>query len=391
MHIGFTGPWLVVNRLNDSAGFRDVIEAAFTGVVATNVLRTYEARTPCQWVFGCAWWQMVMGLAKPINAVVGHAGNFTVGFAELLHIVRTPLWLELLRAKKRRVADNDIGFGPLGGQAVGGDEGVGGNEVLVKVIQRQRRFGDVQFVNRQFAGDHHGDFGDFDGEGLDVKPVEVLGAQEAQYALAGLGAAGGFLHPLQQVGFEALEFAVGDVEEITGAAGGVEHAEIVQAVPQFDQTLEGLGALDLLAPGLDDGRADNFHDVGGVGEVGAEGVALFVTHRMLEEGAEYLGLDLGPIEVGGFAEQDQLLVVQFEPGRLGKKAAVEVGDVFEPSAVRGFAEVHGGEEAADKVVGVSGAVALVEEGGDEILLQQADVFGEEGHEHLQGEALGHEI
>src|ERR1039458_10074742 len=65
----------------------------------------------------------------------------------------------------------------------------------------------------------------------------------------------------------------------------------------------------------------------------------------------------------------------------GDEAAVEVGDVLEPAAVGGFTGVHRGEKAADQVVGVSGAVALVQEVGDEILLQEANVFGEEGNQH----------
>ena len=121
------------------------------------------------------------------------------------------------------------------------------------------------------------------------------------------------------------------------------------------QALEGLGALDLLAPGLDDGGADDLHDVGGVGEVRAKGVALVVVHRMLEEGAEDFGLDFGPVVFGGFAEQDEFVVVQLQPGRLGKEAAVEVGDAFEASAVRRLAGVHGLEQAAEEVVGVGRA------------------------------------
>jgi len=33
-------------------------------------------------------------------------------------------------------------------------------------------------------------------------------------------------------------------------------------------------------------------------------------------------------------------------------------------------------------------VALVEQAGDEVLFEQADVFGEEGNEHLEDEVLG---
>src|ERR1039458_7488108 len=245
-----------------------MVESTHPGLVVANVLRADESSASGHSVSSGAGGQMIVRLADPIDAVVGHARHFRVSAAQRVYVVRPAFGLEQFRTKERRVADDDVGFGPLGRQAVGGDEGVGSNEVLVKVIQRQGRFGDVQLVDRQFAGDHHGDFGDFDCEGLDVEAVEVLGAEEAQHALAGLGAAGEFLHPLKQVSFEALEFAVGDVEEVAGTTGGVENAEIVQAVPQLDQTLEGLGGINLLAPALDDGAADNLDAVGGGGEEG---------------------------------------------------------------------------------------------------------------------------
>src|ERR1017187_2389700 len=99
---------------------------------------------------------------------------------------------------------------------------------------------------------------------------------------------------------------------------------------------------------------------------------------MLEESAKDFRLHFGPVEIGGSAEQDKFLVEQLQPGRLGKEAAVEIGDVLEAAAVGGFAGVHGGEQAADEVVGVGGAVAIVEEVGDEILFEHAPGFCEEG-------------
>ena len=97
-----------------------------------------------------------MRLANPIYAVVSHAWHFGIRAAQGVHVIRPAFRLKQFRAQKRRVANDNICLGPLGGPAVGGDEGVGGNEVLVKVIQRQGLLGDVQFVNRQLAGDHHG-------------------------------------------------------------------------------------------------------------------------------------------------------------------------------------------------------------------------------------------
>ena len=55
-------------------------------------------------------------------------------------------------------------------------------------------------------------------------------------------------------------------------------------------------------------------------------------HGVLEEGAEDFGLDLGPVGLGGLAEQDEFVVGEFEAGRLGEEAAVEVGDALEPAA-----------------------------------------------------------
>ncbi len=107
-----------------------------------------------------------------------------------------------------------------------------------------------------------------------------------------------------------FQFAVGDVEEVAGTAGRVEHAEVMHAVAQFVQALECLRIFNLLAPRLDDRRPDNFHDVGRAGEMRAEGMAFFVVHRMLEERAENFGLNFGPVERGGFAEQDEVQALE---------------------------------------------------------------------------------
>ena len=71
--------------------------------------------------------------------------------------------------------------------AVGVNQGVADAEVGVEVVERQGVFGDVQFVDGQLAGDHHRHLGEFDGEGLDVHAVEVLGGDEAEGALGGVG------------------------------------------------------------------------------------------------------------------------------------------------------------------------------------------------------------
>ena len=54
--------------------------------------------------------------------------------------------------------------------------------------------------------------------------------RKLRLALAGLALLGNSADALEDAGFQALEFAVGDVEEVAGAAGGIEDAEVVQAV-----------------------------------------------------------------------------------------------------------------------------------------------------------------
>ncbi len=116
-------------------------------------------------------------------------------------------------------------------------------------------------------------------------------------------------HAFDDAGFEAFEFAVGEVEEVAGAAGGVEDRIRVHALEQFGEALEGFGVLDLLRPGVDDRRLDDLHDVDGGGEVGAVGVAGFFSQRVLEEGAEDFRADLGPVGLGGFLELVQFVIV----------------------------------------------------------------------------------
>jgi hypothetical protein len=173
------------------------------------------------------------------------------------------------------VADDDIGPGPVRRLAIGREQRISDEGVPIEVVQRQRLLGDVKLVNGQLARDHHGDLGDFDGERVDVQAVEVLGAEETEADLARLGTAGELgVNALVNAGFEALEGAVGDVEEVAAAAGGIEHAEMVEAVQELVQPGEGLRALDLLGPGRDDRRLDDLHDFDGAGEVDAEGAAL---------------------------------------------------------------------------------------------------------------------
>src|ERR1035441_8362853 len=148
MDVGFAGPRLVVYCLHNGSSLGYVIQAADAGLVVADVLSSNQTGAARDRIIDRACRQMVVRLAEPIDATVGHTGDVDVGMAKGVDVIRSAFRLEPLRPQERRVAYDDIGLGPLSGLAVGGDEGVGGNEVLVKVVQRQGQLGDVALVGR---------------------------------------------------------------------------------------------------------------------------------------------------------------------------------------------------------------------------------------------------
>jgi len=122
-------------------------------------------------------------------------------------------------------------------------------------------------------------------------------------------------------------------------------------------------------------------------EVRPERMALDVVHRMLKERPEHFRLHFGPVERGGFAEQDEFVVQNFQPGRFAEQPAVEIADAFEPAAGVGRVGVHGLEQAADQIVGAGRRGTVLQNLRHEIFRQEVNVFGEQRDEHLQDEAL----
>ena len=338
--VGFAGPRLVVHGFEDGAGLDDVVEAADAGLVVANVLGADQPGAASDRVGSGAGRQMVVCFAEPIDAVVGHAGHVRIFFPHLVDIVGAALRFEQLGADERRVADDDIHFRPVGEQRVAGDE------VGVEVVERQVAFADVEFFDGEFAPDHHGDFGEIDGKRVDVVTEEVLGAEETELALVRLGTAGELgVDALDDASFEAFQFPVGDVEEVAGAASGIEHAEIVQAFPEFAEPFERLGGFNLFRPRLNDGRLDDFQDVSRTGEMLAKRPAFFAG-ALLEKCAEDFRLYFRPIVLGDFAERDDFEVGEFHASRLREEAAIEIAHAFEPTAGDRRIGVHGGEEIA---------------------------------------------
>ncbi len=187
----------------------------------------------------------------------------TSGYARRIgvHVVRPAFGLEPLRAEKRRIADDRVGLWPGRRIARGVDQGIADREIGVQIVQRQRLFGDVQFVDRQFSGDHQRDLGQIDGEGIDVHAEEVRGGDEPEYPLRRIGLRRHFANPFVNSGFKPLEFTIGDIQEIARSAGGVQHGEVVHPFAQFGQLADGFRVLDLFAPRFDDRRTDDLHNI----------------------------------------------------------------------------------------------------------------------------------
>ena len=126
----------------------------------------------------------------------------------------------------------------------------------------------------------------------------------------------------------------GDVEEVAGAAGGVQHPHIGQAHLEGGDEFDGLGVLALfvqgeggavdrgpfLAQGLDDGGQDQALDIGPRGVVGAELVALQRVQGALQQGAEDGGLHMAPVGPAGVDEQVDLVAVERQGLGLRRRA-----------------------------------------------------------------------
>ena len=63
---------------------------------------------------------------------------------------------------------------------------------------------------------------------------------------------------------------------------------MVHPLAELGEAIDGFRPLDLLAPGIDDRRPDDFHDIDRAGEMGTEGMAFGLFGRMLEKRAEDL-------------------------------------------------------------------------------------------------------
>ncbi|OQA30833.1 MAG: hypothetical protein BWY56_02448 [Acidobacteria bacterium ADurb.Bin340] len=384
-------------------------------------------------------------LVPPVENEIHGVRHFGVGGAEGLHIAIAQGFAHAGVAQERRVAHDEIRFGPRGGPgfqvledgrlgpfighglagdgvhleggaipaaaagvagAAPGEDGILLVDVAVGLQHglRGRGAGVLAVVPLQVADPQH-QVGDGGGPGFHFQALEL--ARGHQHAFQRQGA-GGFAQ-IQQAplhfGFQPLEDVVGGGQKVAAAAGGIQHGDVGEAALEVVQHIAGPGLLGLFrrvaqqrqgfglgqfpvgAQGFFQGGPQQALHVGAGGVVGAQAVALGGIQCAFQQGSEDAGIHIGPVEGGGFGQAGDFGGVQLQGQAFLEQPAVEAQHLEGPPQAAGVHGIPQGFQALGKGGGVILPGAL-EGAFEEALGQQAHILGEEGEDHTHQEA-GH--
>jgi hypothetical protein len=214
---------------------------------------------------------------------------------------------------------------------------------------------------------------------------------------------------------EVQHAAEGDVEEVSGAAGGVEDADGRQFLnPLAEQPFRGkidaeaslfpvacglfslferkglenalLCGLPALLEGADEHRLDEQKDVFFAGVMRADEGAAGWGEGSLEEGAKDGRGDVGPVVVfGDFVKDAEVAFVELNYGRVVEQSAVEVPDAC--GAKNSVLLTHGFKEELELAEELAGAKAVValDHVAEDAVGEQADGVREEAEEQAHEE------
>lgn len=246
---------------------------------------------------------MVVRFPEPVHAVILHT-DVELAF-EPLDVIVSKQSTKVPIPVKWRIPDDRVRSRPFHPQRVAHPD-------PREVGERQRRLRQAELVDRELVAHPQGHARKRDREPLDLDPLHVREREvQAQRTLIAQTLATAQLDlALVQAPLKPAQFAVGDIKEVPGAAGRVEHHVVEEVVLRRDRLLVRGEVLDPVFPRLDDRRLNDLLDVRLVRVVGAEPPLLIVTEAALEQRAEDRRLDVLPLESSCGAQVLELLARQ---------------------------------------------------------------------------------
>jgi hypothetical protein len=178
--------------------------------------------------------------------------------------------------------------------------------------------------------DPEDEVGDGSGAGIDVDAEELMRVNGATHVFErGLRVAErgeGF----EDFALQALEVFEGDVEEVAGAAGRVEDADVAKTTMKIAEDVDRIvemsiidelrdGTFDVVpigTEGFDDGGHDESFDVGARRVMRTKGVPFFGIQRPFEQCAEDGGLNIAPVGVCSIDQESEFVAGQGESRRV---------------------------------------------------------------------------
>ncbi|MNS45411.1 hypothetical protein D3C72_778780 [compost metagenome] len=189
-------------------------------------------------------------------------------------------------------------------------QGVGLPDLLEVAQDRLGRLGVAKDPEMplQIADPHH-HLGDPGGVGVLFQPPELLRADRVSVQRQGALRLAHLGQDSEHLAFQLLHHAHGDIEEVAGPAGRVQHADTAQVAvkiphhaarpPLIARHIEadgaGLDGLPVRTQGFHDRRLDQAFDIGARGVVGAQFRALVRGQGLFQQGPEDGRLHRGPV------------------------------------------------------------------------------------------------